>query len=156
AVSLLMVPVLSLHLSPTVQVVAIMGLFGLAFIASVPTAEGLWIGTFACYRAAERWLPRLVDRGQVRRARFRRLPGIGVVVERQRRPVAAHSPLRHWTSMARLAGVGESVFERRPGGWCVAFELLGAEHPPLTEGHARWAERVVAWVRTVGSAAQFV
>jgi hypothetical protein len=156
AVSPLMVPVLSVGLPPTLQVAAIVGLFGLAFIGSVPTSEGIWLGTLAAYRLGDRWLPRLVDRGQVRRARFRRLAGVGVVVDRQRRPVTAPSPFHHWTSLPRLAGTDESLFERRPGGWCVLFELVGSEHPPMTHGHAQWAQSAVAWARAVGCAAQFV
>jgi TraG P-loop domain len=156
ACSPLIVPVLSTPLPTTVQVLTLVSLFGLAFIASVPTVEGVWFGTLAAYRLADRRLPRLVDRGQVRRARFRRLPDVGVVVDRQRRPRRTPSPFHHWASMARLAGVDDSLFERRPGGWCVVFELLGSEHPPLTPGHAAWAGSAVSWARAVGCAAQFV
>ncbi len=156
ACSPLALAVLFVHLSVGMQLGGFAGVFAVAFLVSVPSAEGVWFGTLAAYRLADRWMPRLVDRGRVGRARFRRLAGVGVTVERVRRPLAVPSPLHHWTSLARVAGVEESLFERRPGGWCVVFELLGPDHGPQTEQHARWAGSAVSWVRAVDCAAQFV
>jgi hypothetical protein len=143
-------------LSAGVQIGGFVAVFALALIVSVPSAEGVWFGTLAAYRLADRWMPRLVERGRVGRARFRRLVGIGVTVERVRRPLPVPPPLHHWTSLARVADVGDSLFDRRPGGWHVVFELLGPDHGPQTEQHARWATNVVSWVRAVDCAAQFV
>lgn len=148
--------VLLFHVPPTVQFVTFVGVLAVAFLVSVPTAEGVWFGTLLAYRFVERWTPRLVDRGQVARAKVRRLTGVGLTVGRLKRPLPVPSPFHHWTSLPRAVGVEDSLFERRPGGWCAVFELMGADHGPQTEGHARWARNVVSWVRTVDCPAQIV
>src|SRR5437660_2947474 len=156
ACSPLALSVLFVPLSTGMQIAGFAGVLAVAFIVSVPSAEGVWFGTLAAYRLADRWMPRLVDRGKVGRARFRLLAGVGLKVERVRRPLAIPSPLHHWTSLPRVAGVEESLFQKRPGGWCVVFELQGPNEGPQTEQHARWAANAVSWVRAVDCAAQFV
>jgi hypothetical protein len=156
AASPLMIPLFALPFSTTVQVIAGVSLLGLAYIASVPTAEGLWIGTYLAYRLTDGLMPCLVDQGRAMRATCRRLPDVGLIVSRRRPALALPPPLHHWASLARVTEVDRSLFQRRPSGWCVLFELIGSEDPPLTPGHGRWAESVVGWVRAVGCAAQFV
>src|SRR5262245_43026662 len=156
AASPLMLTVLFLDLPLNVRVAIVVSVLAGAYLSSVPSSEGIWLGTLVAYRVADVLTPRLVDRGQVRRARVRRLPGVGVVVDRRRRPLSFPSPLHHWTSLARIGGTDLGLFERRPGGWCVVFELEGPDAGPMTPSHADWAQRAVNWVRAVGCAAQFV
>jgi hypothetical protein len=147
---------LALPLAPHLQVAAMVSVLAIAFLLSIPTSEGVWFFTVGAYRLADRWLPRLVDHGQARRARIRRLADVGVVVDRRRRPLRVPSPLHHWTSLGRATASDLGLFERQPGGWCIVFELIGPQEAPQTEKHAQWSQRVVGWVRTVGCAAQFV
>jgi hypothetical protein len=127
----------------------------LAYLLSLPEREGLWIGTYLCYRALDPSLPRVVRGGRGRAASVRRIGARHLEVgAADRPPLPVPGALSRWTTLTRLIRAGEGMFERSPGSWCALLRLEGPVEAPQTAEYAAWCGRVLAWLGTMDCPAQ--
>jgi len=146
---------LQLPTSGGTRVAIAFSIIAMAYLLSLPEREGLWIGTYLCYRVLERSLPRVVRDGRGRAASVRRIGARHLEVGAgDRPPLPAPGALSRWTTLTRMSRAGEGLLERTPGSWCALLRLEGPAEAPQTAEYAAWCGRVMAWLNTVDCPAQ--
>jgi len=147
AVSPLALAALHLPAGGATKVTVAVTILAFAYVLSLPEREGIWIGTYVCYRLLDPALPRVIRGNRGRAVGVRRIGRRHLEVgAADRPPVALPGALSRWSTLPRLVGTGDGLLEKTPGTWCAILRLEGPVDAPQTAEYAAWCGRVLSWI----------
>jgi hypothetical protein len=149
--------VLALHMPAGggTRVAVAFTVIAIAYLLSLPEREGIWIGTYGCYRMLDSALPRTVRGGRGRRVEVRRIGRRHLEVGAgDRRPLTLPGALSRWATLPRVVGTAHGLLEKTPGTWAVVLRLEGPVDAPQTPEYAAWCSRMLTWLTALDCPAQ--